>query len=372
MNDRCMSWTFGEGRTSLGQVVKFEHPTDVSGDSIREFLKANVRSITIPTAHRASVGHGGYGQYSRFTIEQHKYAGGGYPGNGGYIEVLEIKNPPDGRWGIVINEHTSLDGTAFSEWESLADALAVFEQYWGSGLRRTKEAFPTLRGFKRRVECCLLRPWFYAIGDEELIGDYAFPEGLQDDEVFRLGKQFIVYSREGVSAIKICMGTRYVKKESDYYPYDVQQFRIVCWDDGTMWDESKAPGTPPRPAEEGELWISEAVEQFRQFLAGRSTQFVINFTDGNKFVGKLVQPDRPRFCAEGRYSLVVHLKDGKKKEGWVDFIPTGEYTNVVQYVTEKLAKKGEEVVSVKVKKCETKKGGKKWEGVFLAPSMRQP
>jgi len=365
--DKFTSYQHGEGRTGIGQLVEFSCRSG-GADEVREFLR-NIRTIDVPMTKRVvNVGHGGYGQYTRFKIEQHQYAGGGHPGNGGFIEVLEIKDPPDGRWGIVINEHRSgyEESSAFTEWDTLKSANAAWEKNWSA--RDTATSLPKCRGFKRRIECGLLRPWFYAIGDEQLLGDYAFPEGLQDDEVFRLGKKFVVYSHEGVPTIKTCMGTRYTKRKSDYHPYEEQRFRIVCWDDGTMWNESNG-GAHPRLVEEGELWIAEAVAQFHQLLAGKKEEFVIRFTDGNKFVGKLARPPRAPACAEGKYSLVVSVKgEEKPREGYVDFKPTPETADIVQYVTQGLAKKGFEVERVEVKHISRTKGGKKWVGAFLSPS----
>jgi hypothetical protein len=328
----------------------------------------NVRTIDIPTTGRVNVAPGGYGQYTRYDVVQHDYAGGGPGGGGGcgYIEVLEIKNSPDGRWGIVINERTSHKGGVFTEWETLENARAAFKEF-RSGYS-TEEEFPKLAGFKRRVACGELTPWFYAIGDEQLIGDYAFPEGLQDDAVYRFGRQFVVLDYDGVPAVKTCMGTRFIKWKRDYHPYNEQQYRLVYWDDGSVWDESKGGGSP-RPVEEGEMWIAEAVQRFRQLLAGKSTEFTINFTDGNKFVGKLVRANRRVPCAEGNYFLVVRFK-GKKEplEGWVnDFKPTKDAPDIVQYITQRYVKRGQEVEHIEVKEHKTKKGGKKWSGVFFHP-----
>lgn len=366
--DRFSSYRHGEGRTGIGQLVEFTCPPDIM-EQVSEFLRTNIRTIDIPTTGRVNVAHGGYGQYTRYDVIQHDYAGGGPDEGGGwgYIEFLEIKNPPDSRWGIVINERSSHKGGVFTEWETLEHARAAFKKFWGSHC--TEEEFPKLTGFKRRVACGGLTPWFYAIGDEQLIGDYAFPEGLQDDAVYRFGRQFVIFDYDGVLGVKTCMGTRFVKRKRNYHPYDEQQYRLVYWDDGSVWDESNGHGGSPRPVEEGEMWIEEAVQQFRQLLAGKSAVFVINFTDGNKFVGKLVRANCRVPCAEGNYFLVVHLK-GKKKplEGWVnDFKPTQEAPDIVQYVTQRYAKNGQEVEHVEVKKCKTKNGGRKWSGVFFHP-----
>lgn len=364
--DRFSSYRYGEGRTGIGQMVEFTCPPEFV-DQVKKVLRT-IRTIDIPTTGRVNIAHGGYGQYTRYDVVQHDYAGGG-PGDGGgwgYIEVLEIKNPPDGRWGIVINEHTSHKGGMFTEWETLDHAHAAFKKFWCSD--STEEKFPKLTGFKRRVTCGELTPWFYAIGDEQLIGDYAFPEGLQDDVVYRFGRQFVVFDYEGVPAVKTCMGTRFVKR-GDYYPYGEQQYRLVYWDDGSVWDESNDRGGSPRPVEEGERWIAEAVQQFRQLLAGKSTEFTINFTDGNKFVGKLIRANCRVPCAEGNYFLVVQLK-GKNKplEGWVnDFKPTKDAPDIVQYVTQRFGESEQEVEYIEIKERKTEKGGKKWSGVFFHP-----
>ena len=366
--DRFSSYRYGEGRTGIGQMVEFTCPSDVA-EQVSEFLRTNIRTIDIPTTGRVNIAHGGYGQYTRYEIIQHDYAGGG-PGDGGgwgYIEVLEIKNPPDRRCGIVINECTSHKGSVFTEWEILENARAAFAKCWGR--HRTEEEFPKLTGFKRRVACGALTPWFYAIGDEELIGDYAFPEGLQDDAVYRFGRQFIVFDCDGIPTQKTCMGTRFVKQKREYDPYGEYQYRLVYWDDGSVWDEDSCRSDSPRPVKEGEMWIAEAIQQFRRLLAGKSTEFTINFTDGNKFAGKLVRTNRRVPCAEGNYFLIVRLKDKKKPlEGWVkDFKPTQKAPDIVQYVTQRYAQNGQEVEHIEVRKSKIEKGGKKWSGVYFHP-----
>lgn len=355
--DRFRSYQHGEGRTGLGQVVNFTCPSGTL-EKVGEFLRTNIRTIDIPTTGRVHLAHGGYGQYTRYDIKQHDYAGGG----GGFIEVLEVKSPPDGRWGIVVNEHTCKGGV-FTEWETLESARDAFKKFWGSP--RTEEEFPKLPGFKRHVICGALTPWFYAIGDEQLIGDYAFPEGLQDDAAYRFGRKFVVFDYDGVPMVKTCMGTRFIKRKSDYHPYDEQQFRLVYWDDGSVWNESSGRSGSPRPVEEGEMWTTDAVQQFRQLLAGKSAEFAINFTDGNKFIGKLVRTNHRVPCAEGNYMLVIHIKGD---EGWIrGFKPTQDAPDIVEYVTKRIAQRGQVVERVEIKQSKTTKSGKKWSGVFFNP-----
>lgn len=119
---------------------------------------------------------GGYALESLYDIVQHEYAGGGYAGCGGYIEVLEIKNPPEDRQSIVIYEYNSGLGAQFSEWEDLEFALAAYKRYWGSP-ERTRAAFPQLPGFIRILDRCDTLPWFYAKAGDRTPGDYVAPPG---------------------------------------------------------------------------------------------------------------------------------------------------------------------------------------------------
>jgi hypothetical protein len=382
VDERFSCYSYGEGRTGIGQAVEFSFPCDVgaekdeTAEKVRQFLKENIRTIDIPTTGRVNVSHGGYGRYTRYDIKQHKYAGGG-PGDdgggGGYIEVLEIKNPPDGRWGIVIHEWQSGKGSTFAEWETLKNARDAYETIWSAS--SASEKFPKLSGFKRRVACGALTPWFYAVGDELLIGDYAFPEGLQDDPVYRIGKQFVVFDGDEIPSVKTCMGTRFVEEVYESWERKKTKncFRLVYWDDGTVWNSSVDRGTPPRLIEESEAWIAEAVQQFKRLLAGKSTEFNINFTDGNMFVGRLVRAKRRVHTAEGDYFIVAHLK-GKKEpmKGWVrSFKPTLKAPDIETYVAQriKLKEEGDEVEHIQVKEWKTEKGGKKWEGVFFQRSV---
>ena len=301
MDEKFNSCVHSEVRTGAGQLVKLSYSVPIVADkeelekikeSVKEFFATQIRDIDIPITGRVNVGHGGYGQYTRYDITQHKYAGGGYQGNGGYIEVLEIKNPPDNRWGIVINEYKSPGGSVFTEWETLENALDAFSKFWSSS--QTESGFSLIPGFKRRIICGALTPWFYAIGDEELMGDYVFPEGLQNDPVFRFGRQFVVFDNDKIPTIKTCMGTRFLQRKERDYPHKEYSYRHVYWDDGSVWKDNFNSGVEfsPRPVEESELWVVEAVQQFRQILVGKSAKFTINFTEGwVEFKPTLENPD---------------------------------------------------------------------------------
>lgn len=366
------SWSYGEAHTARGQLVRFECPSERK-DEVRQFFAEQVLGIDLPTTGRATVGHGGYGRCTRYDIVQHRYAGGGHEACGGFIEVLEIRNPPDNRAGVVIHEWDNARGAVFSEWERVEHAIAAFESQWGNS--GTAVVFPTLPGFCRRVVCNKLTPWFYAIANQRLVGDYAFPEGLQDDVVFRFGAKFLVYDANGIPCIKTCMGTRFLSWTHYYTCHEDRKChgRLVFWDDGTVWDEAGhyiggSSKYPPRPLCDDETWISQAIEQFYLLLAGRQTEFSIPFLDGTVFTGKVKQNESRVHCAEGQYLVTVYFTESGKepRNGTMEFVPTADAPDVVTYVTAVVAKKGWGTIDrIEVKDKTVERGGKKWAGVFF-------
>lgn len=366
--DRFSSYMYGEGKTGLGQLIEFTCRSN-EVEQVKQFLAKNVRTIDIPVTGRVNIGHGGYGRYTRYDIQQHEYAGGGHGGCGGYIEVLEIKNPPNKRCGAVIYEYNSGQDhihSSFTEWKTIKNAITAFEKS-----RSFPDKFSELDGFIRRVNCGLLTPWFYAIGEQQLVGNYALPEGLQDDPVYKLGKIFVVME-EDLPAVKICMGTRFIegKKLDNYYssstygkPY---YYRLVYWDDGSVWKEEGYDKTLPRPLKEKDMWISDAISQFKILLTGKTTNFTINFTNGTKFVGKVVEPKQKKSSPEGDYYAIVHLKDEKKtRQGWItNFKPSQETPNIIDQITQKFESNGKTVESIKISRKKIQKNGQKWTGVF--------
>jgi hypothetical protein len=362
--DPFSSYQYGEGRTGIGQAVEFSCPSGHIED-VKAFLAENIRTIRPPVTRELGQDHGGYIGYSRYVMKQYDYAGG----RGGFIEVLEVENAPEDRFGIVCYEYSAYGESSFSEWKTVEDARSSFKLYF-SGNRESRAKLPTLPGFKRLVQCGVMTPWFYAIGDEELVGDYTFPHGLQEDATYRFGRKFLVYGWNGIPSIKACMGTRFVREKSSNYPYTDKQYRMVYRNDGTAWKEGDTHHDYPHPIEDGELWIAEAVQQFRELLAGQRTDFFIKFTDGNQFVGKLSRVNRRDSSTEGKYSLVVNIKgEAKALEGWVDFKPTSDAPDIVQFVTQSYARANRVVERIEVKKCENTQGGKKWAGVYHAPSV---
>jgi len=355
--------TYREVRTAGGQLVEFKCvPEDA--ERIGKCISAPVEEIELPqTGKVCLVGQGGYGRYTRFDIRQHDYAGGGFPGCGGFTEVLEIKNPINGKCAIILHEYRTEEHSVmcyFIEWDCIHNAIDAFKKKW-NGLNR--DDFSKLPGFRRRVECGRLTPWFYAIGDQEIVGDYAFPEGLQDDPVYTFGRKFVVYvdarQEEKKPVVKTCMGCRIINSRNEY---GFKSYRVVHWSDGTVWDESNTYrcGRPPRPIEEADdedLWAHELRRQLPFLKKGK--KIVIHFADGLIFEGAFTQREGP--TPKGKYYVLVTLK-GKDDnnnppiEGWVDFVPTPECPTLAKHVLGIFKKHGVVVNSVKIKKRENAEG----------------
>lgn len=354
-----------EAKTGSGQLFTMDCIPEKK-EEVKKILEESIYRIDLSfTGMVKNVPHGGYGMYTRYDVEQHKYAGGHY----GYIEVLEINNPPEGRCEFVIHER-HCGNSRFSEWDSLETAKKAFEKHWGSGA--TEENLSKLSGFKRFVPCGALTPWFYAIGDEALIGDYAFPDGLQDDPVYRFGKKFVVFDGDGnMLSVKTCMGARFIEEKERYYHGEVvHRCRIVYWSDGTTWtDKGMLSGSKhaPRPLEADELWITEAMRQFISLLSGNITEFAIPFFDGTKFTGKLALAKNEKYTKAGNYDAIVHIKGEKSpRKGWIlDFTPSPEMPDIISFITEKLKTQGKTVERIEIKEYRTEKNGKKWAGVFF-------
>lgn len=385
MAERVTSYRYGEGATLEGQVVQFTAPSDefeLAKDALQHF-----RDIRIPSSALVNVEHGGYGRYSRYEIEQIDYGGGNNEVGGGYYEILSIKNAPEGRQPIVSHGFMSSGewfSQFFAEWESVEAAKAHWDKV-GRGriltLREFKDSQASaVDGLLRVVNTGYLSPWFYATGDAYLVGDYVFPEHLAQDPTFTFGRQFLVpeksdKSGEMLHKLKTCMGC-VVEEHRDrptYYARGderqlVKKYRAVQWHDGTVTEVY--PYTPdsqvPVPLAEGDTWVSDAQRKFVEMLAGKTLGFEIEFANGGKFVGKYVQPpEAPKPTAAGDYCASVTLDNGEAIEGWVHgFSPTDDEPTIVSHIEKRLARNGKTAVRIEITSQRTKKGGKKWAGVY--------
>ncbi len=348
------AYTFGEARTGHGQLVEFTcRPED--SEKIAEFLK-QVRSINIPTTGRISVPHGGYGRYTRYDIVQHKYAGGG----DGYIEALEIRNPPDGRCGYVIHEYhgCSGSGSVFYEFRKCEQAIAAWGKYWGSPDR--PDNLLKCKGLIRRVVCnYAMDPWFYAVGDQLLMGDFVFPDVIEEDATYRFGKKYVVRDRDETPMIKTCVGMRWVERGGGIYGDKKTRHRQVFFDDGTTWDEYSMK--PPELLTESKLWIGAAIDQLRRLLAGRTDKFEIPFTDGGKFIGRFIPPKGSKVIA-GIYEVKGLFQKGeitKEFSGPFNFQPTTKAPTVEESLRLVAADQGGTITAIhSIKFMKRSRGGR--------------
>ena len=370
---RISSYTFGEAHTQRGQVVSFTCDSeDGEKERVRTFIEEHIRDMEMPSTHRVNVLHGSHGAYSRYNLKQHKYAGG----RGGYIEVLEIIDPPNNRHPIVIHDMSNYRGTFFSEWKDVESACDVYEKICGRQDRN--EILQKMPGFIRLVNCGAMSPWFYAIGNEELIGDYTLPYGLEDDPYWRLGKKFVQKTGQGIWKLKTCIGSRFIyDKNYDSSKQEEYIHRIIYFDDGTsiqiekdnkishgLYDHTDDKEPPLlRPVRDDELWISEAIEKFGLLLSGKKEGFQIKFANGSTFVGKLTHKGKKIPSVEGDYLLKVTHVSNEIREGWVyGFKPTTEFPDIVTFVK---VKSKSEVVKIEIIEHKPKTCGKKWSGVFF-------
>ncbi len=262
-----------ELNTGGGQFLSVTcRPEDA--DKIKDFFKS-VKRVEIPDAKTVTLGHGAYGAYSRYQIVQHKYVGAGYPGNGGFIEVLEIKNPPENRCGTIINVLGN-NGYFFYEFRSLESAIKAYDGEKISFFDGAVPKDPTGIGLIRKVVCGWFDPWFYAVANQALFGDFVFPNTIGiDHPIFRFGKKFVVADYAGHKEIKTCIAVS-EEEEERYSDGKKQKYLIVWWNDGTYWSESSDFFNRPRFLEEKDLWIQDAIDAFRKVLSGEISEFSVN------------------------------------------------------------------------------------------------
>ncbi len=360
------SYSVFEVHTQEGQCLYLKVPSGVSTDEVKRFFGDFVTEVEIPRTHTVNVQHGGYGEYSRYAMKQHEYLSSDCEaGIQGYTEVLEIVSPPEGRHGILIHDYRADEsGHCFSEWTTLKSAKKAHRKVGWQGINPpTKERFPELLRF---VPCGPLTPWFYATGDEELIGDYALSHGFSDDPVFRLGQKFVVPTLHG-PAIKTCMGSLHFMKRSCIYPHPERPVHLISWSDGTTSqfeedDDAKKDPMFPRPLREDELWIEAAMAKFRAFLAGTEKTVRIQLTDGSEFVGRLREPKGRVPTLSGKYVVEVLLEgESASRRGEHDFeLESGE--DLAQYIARKTGKR---VIRFNVLSGpKNAPDGRKWKGVF--------
>jgi len=362
-------YTHGEARTNRGALVKFTCDPEIKEEVITALGK--LRNIHTPTTHEINMGHGCYGKYSRYNLKQHRYAG--YEYGIGYEEVIEIRDAPDGRCPFVIwREKTDGVSSVFYEFETLQDALFAWDKV---GPGTVFEKFQNVTGLIRHVPCSGLDPWFYAVGEQTIYKDFAFPDWIKEDPTFRILKKYVV-EENGFPTIKTCLGLITINHdERDSCGFKTgkkKECRIVYWDDGTCWDERYEGHLPPRRLEADELWIADAIDKFRDILSGKKTEFSIEFQDGSQFVGRLVQKDVLNQSPAGTYLLRATLSNGRTITQTIDDFRPTKKTPTVRKAVERAVKKQfpkAELISLDIQRFEETLDHKgQWSGVYAPPS----
>lgn len=289
-----------EIKTASGQLVRATCCYDKK-EEIKKWFLENIKEIEMPETRKISeIGHGSYGFYSRYNVKQHKYAGGGYPGCGGYIEVLAIQDPPENRHPIIIH----VDKSGISTFYEITDLLTALDLF-NKTMHDLFEGI-TPHGVIRKVVCGWFKPWFYAVGNQSLCGDYVFPDNIGiDDPIFRYPNKFIV-SSGGITEIKTCIALTETKEKGIRDDREIIQ-HTAWWTDGTCtsWysDDSYEK---PKILEEKELWIQEAMDAFRQLLSGEISGFDVN--NNNRKITVKIESCR------NKSNQKIKTKKRKKKE----------------------------------------------------------
>jgi hypothetical protein len=363
--DDLTNYTHGEARTLRGELVQFTCHPDIKDKIMAAITK--LRSIKVAITHQVEVPHGGYVRYSRYDLKQHRYVG--YEYGLGYVELLEICNAPDNRCPYVIWRYMSDKvSSVFYEFETLEAAIKAWNNLGPTALFEKQRS--NSDGFIRHVPCSGLDPWFYAVGDQTLYKDFVFPDGLEEDQIFRILKKYVV-NEVGFPTIKTCLGMITIDHELrnryEQRTGKTEKQRIVYWDDGTCWDERYQRHTPPRPLQAEELWIDAAMHQFRDLLSGKTTEFTIEFQDGHCFVGRLVDRDILAKSLAGKYEYRATLDNGVTLVDEHEFRPTGK-TPTIKKAIERIAKKehpNAEIINLDIRRYEEPPNQKgEWTGVF--------
>lgn len=224
-----------------GRMLRYE-ATDAEHEAIAGIV-GSLKNIRIAETRTMTAVDKSPARFTRYHITQHRYMGA----QGGYIEVLEIHDAPDGRCPYVVHVFNVGDGSVVYEFDSVASAVAGLSVCVTSLTLR--DDMPSSSGIRKSVPGCLrhficgpLTPWFYAVGHQPLIGDYAVAAGFEDDPYFRLGRRYKVFGSLGKDSdftSKVCLGSRleWHNQPSDRQHDRMEQVRVVYWDDGSTWPE---------------------------------------------------------------------------------------------------------------------------------------
>jgi hypothetical protein len=112
--------------------------------------------------------HGSHSVLSRFNVTHHAKAAG----CSGYIELLEIHDPPAGKCSIVIHKYHIDKGCVIIEFDTLQNAIIAWRFCYA---HVELYHFRDQVGFLRMIEHREKDPWFYAGDADNIEGDWIVP-----------------------------------------------------------------------------------------------------------------------------------------------------------------------------------------------------
>lgn len=333
-----------------GTLYRVECP-EKDLDTIRSVFQSSVIDITTELNKKTKLEHGGYSVISRYDIESLGYLGG----ETGYLEFLHVKDAPPGYAPFVIHQFDGYSGSRLVEVESRELLKSAAER----GLFQP----PEIRDITIHY-CGPFSPWFYAVGDQPILGRVVAPEHkVVSVPGYVQGRKFIIKDRYlGETTVKTFVAAVKPDDESD----DV----VLLWDDGTHFSLCNHSSEYVRPVTADVAWIDAAVVQFRSLLVGNIKSFSIPFFSGGELKCKYVPPKKgPVKQDAGSYHLkIIVEKDGKEemKDGNVDYDPKENGPSVEAMVEEQAKKAGFKLL--KIDHCyKIVRRTKGWTGVYEDP-----
>lgn len=114
---------------------------------------------------------------SIFTIVRHRYSWWTSVGTTvrPYEEILEIKNPPLGKCGIVMHSVGPNGEHRFTEWDSLEKACEVWDKT--HHINDSNYMHELRQGYMRYVYCYDAKPWFCGVEGDTIVEDFVAPPG---------------------------------------------------------------------------------------------------------------------------------------------------------------------------------------------------
>jgi hypothetical protein len=330
--------------TADGTVLQIEAP--ILDQTI---LTASLSKVTrigrAPAAHSSVETADAPPLYSRFDLIRRNFRK--FPT--GYVEVLEVIDAPLNHARHIIHEKFVDRGRAFSEWKSGELATYAFNvTAWP--ITGSTGKLESLAGFIRHIHCHRLTPWFLATGTEAIIGPYVAPRGLDNDPVYRLGGRFVCFDpNDGEDpVIKTCLGCRVEKGFNVNFPFEPYEYRIVYFDDGSVW-KSNSKIRPPRELSEGELWVVHRLGHLKRLMTGGLTNISVHFLDSTTLSSRIVHSKLSSLKQPGLYRYTIVVEGEKPIFRNKKFEPSETEPTLLHFINNQMKENGKNVLYVKIR-----------------------